>query len=173
MKPEIRIASNADELARAAAAEFINRAAEAVLANGLFSVALSGGSTPKSLYSLLANDASLRAQVPWELIHFFWGDERHVPPDHPDSNYRMTCEAMLSKVAVPAANIHRIKGEYADPHQPPMSTRKTCESFLRLRANCLDLISCCWGWGRTDTLLHSFPAQTRLANASNSFRKLG
>src|SRR5262245_63602050 len=116
MKYKIQIESNGDELARAGATEFVNQAVKAVQARGKFSVALSGGTTPKKLYSLLASDASLRAQVPWEHMHFFWGDERKVPPDHADSNYRMTREAMLANVPVRAANIHRVKGEYDDAH---------------------------------------------------------
>src|SRR5258707_926120 len=89
-------------------AEVVSSAEAAVRTKGSFTIVLSGGSTPKSLYALLADDASWRARVPWEKAHFFWGDERHVPPDHPDSNYRMSHEAMLSKVPIPAANIHRI-----------------------------------------------------------------
>jgi 6-phosphogluconolactonase len=76
-------------------------------------VALSGGSTPKNVYQLLAAPA-FRARVRWGDIHFFWGDERHVPPDHPDSNYRMAVEAMLSKVPVLPANIHRVRSELPD-----------------------------------------------------------
>ncbi|MGH7817065.1 MAG: 6-phosphogluconolactonase, partial [Candidatus Binatia bacterium] len=75
-------------------------------------VALSGGSTPKSLYRLLATP-KYRREVPWRGVHFFWGDERCVPPDHPDSNYRMAEELLLSKVKVSARNIHRMAGEKA------------------------------------------------------------
>ena len=73
-------------------------------------VCLSGGSTPRALYRLLA-DEPYRARLPWNAIHFYWGDERHVPPDHADSNYRMAREAMLDHVPVPAAHVHRIAGE--------------------------------------------------------------
>lgn len=132
MKTEIQIVSNADELARAAATEFVERAARAVQTRGIFSVALSGGTTPRSMYSLLAIETSLRAQVPWEHIHFFWGDERHVPPDHADSNYRMACEAMLARVPVPAANIHRIKSEYADARSAADEYEKGLREFFKL-----------------------------------------
>ena len=132
MKTDIQIVSNADELARAAATEFVNRAAMAVQARGLFSVALSGGTTPRSLFSLLASDASLRAQMPWERIHFFWGDERHVPPDHADSNYRMAREAMLAKVPVPAANIHRIKSEYTEAQSAADEYEEDLRDFFKL-----------------------------------------
>ena len=74
---------------------------------GRFSIALSGGSTPKRLYQLLAG-APYRDAVPWERVHWFWGDERFVPWDHPDSNYGMTRDAMLGHVPVPPGNIHGI-----------------------------------------------------------------
>src|SRR5215208_6046551 len=100
------------DLARAAAEHFVKRSIKAVAEKNSFTVALSGGSTPKALYQLLANPTEpFRDQVPWSGIHFFWSDERHVPPDHPESNYRMTHEAMLSRVPVSHNNIHRIHGE--------------------------------------------------------------
>jgi 6-phosphogluconolactonase len=82
------------------------------------------------LYALLADDASWRAQLPWEKMHFFWGDERHVPPDHPDSNYCMSYEAMLSKVPIPTANIHRIKGEYPSAEQAATEYEYTLREFF-------------------------------------------
>jgi len=116
VKCDIRILADAGELSRAAAEEFVRQAEEAVRTRGLFTVALSGGSTPKAMYRLLANEgeASFRGRVPWEKIHFFWGDERHVPPDHPDGNYRTAHEAMLSRVPIPPENLHRIKAEDSD-----------------------------------------------------------
>lgn len=105
----IEIFTNAEELARGAAEYFIARSGEAVTQKGFFTVALSGGSTPKALYQLLVD-----LDVPWDRTHFFWSDERHVPPDHPDSNYRMAHEAMLSRVPVPEGNIHRMHGENPD-----------------------------------------------------------
>ncbi len=99
--------ATAAELFQAAAAEFAKLAAEAVRARDRFTVALSGGSTPRGLYSLLAGSAT----IPWDKIFFFWSDERHVPPDDPESNYRMANEAMLAKVQVPAEHIFRIPAE--------------------------------------------------------------
>jgi 6-phosphogluconolactonase len=110
---DIRIVENPQALARTAAAGFLRCAMAAVQRNGRFSVALSGGSTPKALYSLLATDPALKRDLPWGKTHVFWGDERPVPPDHADSNFRMAHEALLSKVPVPAANVHRIAGELA------------------------------------------------------------
>jgi 6-phosphogluconolactonase len=133
-KPEIRIVANAEELNRAAAAEFAQRAKEAAQRKSLFTVTLSGGSTPKKFYSLLASEQALRAQLPWDQTHFFWGDERHVPPDHPESNYRMANEAMLARLPVPPANIHRIKSEYQDAKQAADEYEQQLRHFFQLRA---------------------------------------
>ncbi len=132
MQSNIQVAPNADALCRAAAAEVVSSAEAAVREKGVFTIVLSGGSTPKSLYALLADDASWRARVPWEKTYFFWGDERHVPPDHPDSNYRMAHEAMLSKVSIPAANVHRIKSEYADAEQAARGYEQDLRTFFQL-----------------------------------------
>lgn len=115
-KPEIRILADAEALTRAAAEEFVGRAEESVRDTGAFTVALSGGSTPKALFRLLAGelDGAFRRRVPWGSVQVFWGDERHVPPDHPDSNYRMTYDTLLSRVPIPPENIHRIQGEDPD-----------------------------------------------------------
>jgi 6-phosphogluconolactonase len=112
VKPELRVFSRPEDLFEAAAEEFIRSANAAVRDRGTFTVALSGGSTPKSLYSLLASKPA--GTVPWGEIRFFWGDERHVPPDHPDSNYRMANEAMLSLVGVRPQNVFRILAEKPD-----------------------------------------------------------
>jgi 6-phosphogluconolactonase len=112
MSRRIHVLPDAAVLAAAAAGEFTRAAASS---KGPFRVALSGGSTPKAFHALLA-DASgpYRARVPWDRVHFFWGDERCVPPDHPDSNYRMAMETLLSKVPVAPENIHRIPAELPD-----------------------------------------------------------
>jgi len=104
------VCADLDDLARRAAAEWVRTADEAIARAGRFAVALSGGNTPRALYAKLAGEV-LRSRIAWERWHFFWGDERSVPPDHADSNYRMAFEALLSRVPVPAANIHRIETE--------------------------------------------------------------
>jgi len=112
---DLRVFADGAELARAAAEEFTRRAGEAIDARERCAVALSGGSTPRRLFALLADPAQpLRDRIEWRSIHFFWGDERHVPPDHPESNFRMAREALLDAVPVPAQNIHRIRGEEPD-----------------------------------------------------------
>lgn len=115
VRGKIHVSADPGELTRTAAEEFVRRAAKAIESNGRFTVALSGGSTPKGLYTLLASEADpFRGQVPWGNIHFFWGDERHVPPDHPESNYRMVHDALLSQVPVPTDHVHRIPAENPD-----------------------------------------------------------
>src|SRR5262245_10323267 len=83
---------------------------EALAATRPFRVSLSGGSTPKTLYTLLASD-EFRKRFPWTRVSWYWGDERFVPYDHPESNYRMTREAMLAKVPVPPENIHPVPAD--------------------------------------------------------------
>lgn len=101
---KVEILATPKDLARAAAELFVER--------DVSTVALSGGSTPKLLYQLLADpNEPFREQVPWSRIQFFWSDERHVPPDHPESNYRMANEAMLAHVPVLKDNVHRIMSE--------------------------------------------------------------
>jgi 6-phosphogluconolactonase len=109
MSRRVHVLPDAAVLAAAAAGEFTRAAASS---KGPFRVALSGGSTPKAFHALLADaQGPYRARVPWDRVHFFWGDERCVPPDHPDSNYRMAVETLLSKVPVPPEHVHRILGE--------------------------------------------------------------
>jgi len=123
----IRIVVDTSELYRAAAEEFVRLAEEGVGRRGIFTVALAGGKTPQGLYSLLAEDASFRDRVRWEKVHFFFGDERHVPPDHPDNNYRMAYQALLSRIPAPAWNAHRMATELEDANQ----VAEYCETILR------------------------------------------
>ena len=109
---EVRVFPDATTLARAAADAFLHAARESISATGRFTVALSGGSTPKALLKLLADDHATDANLlPWDRVQIFFGDERHVPPDHPESNFRMANETLFSKIPIPAGNIHRIEGE--------------------------------------------------------------
>lgn len=107
---EIIICRDTAELARKTAEDFCEFTNQDYIFSDRSAVVLSGGSTPKSVYRLLATP-QYRRHVPWRYVHFFWGDERCVPPDHPDSNYRMAHELLLSKVKIPARNIHRMAGE--------------------------------------------------------------
>ena len=125
MNREVRFLPDPVALCRAAAVEFVRAAVSAVQAKGSFNVALSGGSTPTALYSILADDPALRSGVPWKQIHFFWGDERHVPPDDPQSNFRTANEKMLSKVPVDASQVSRIKAELQDAAQAASEYEQT------------------------------------------------
>ena len=131
--------SNPSELARSAAEHFIARTNEAIDRKGFATVALSGGSTPKSLYELLA-DESFRDRVQWSKIHFFWSDERHVPPDHPESNYRMAHEAMLSHINIPPNNIHRVQSENPDASAAASEYQQTIAQVTKQSLPELDLI---------------------------------
>lgn len=127
---EIRTLTTPQELFAAAAEEVVHAANEAVAQRGRFTIALAGGSTPKSLYNLVATNA--RTTLPWDRMFFFWGDERHVPPIDPESNYRMAEEAMLSKVPVPPGNVFRIKTENPEAAAAAEDYEKAIRKFFGL-----------------------------------------
>jgi len=131
---EVQILADAAAIAKRAAREFAAAAAAAVKDKGSFSVALSGGSTPKALYGMLAGDPDLRAQIPWDKMHLFFGDERHAPPGHPDSNFRMASEAMISKSPLKPEQVTRIKGEYPDTEQAAREYEQAIRSHFKLAA---------------------------------------
>jgi 6-phosphogluconolactonase len=108
--PNVQVFGDAAALADAGARHFARRAAEGVLGRGRFTVALSGGSTPRAMLSLLAAEP-YKTSVPWQSVYFFWGDERDVPPDHAESNYKMAHDALLARVPVPPGNVRRIRSE--------------------------------------------------------------
>jgi len=108
---ERRVVDAPSTLFEAAAAEFFLQAITAVGNKGVFTVALSGGATPRGLYTLLASDPTWRDRVPWERTHVFWGDDRHVGPDHPDSNFKMANDTLLGRIPLPESNVHRIRAE--------------------------------------------------------------
>lgn len=112
-KPEIVVCDGVEDLSVKAADAFVKTAATAVSEKDMFTVALSGGNTPLSLYRLLATDAYIK-RVDWKKVHFFWGDERCVAPGHPDSNFTSAYVALLARLVIPEGNIHRIRGEMGD-----------------------------------------------------------
>lgn len=134
MNREIRILPDGAAVAKRAAQEFVQAAAAALREKGSFDVALAGGSTPKALYSLLVSDAALRSQVPWDKIHLFFGDERHVGPGHPDSNFRMATEAMISKAQLNKEQVTRIKSEYPDAEEAAQEYEQALQSYFKLKA---------------------------------------
>lgn len=135
------LCQNPSDLARRAAEEFVRLANLYVTENGRFSVVLSGGSTPKSLYTLLATPEFCNS-IRWSQVYLFWGDERCVPPDHPDSNYRMAHEALISKVPIPKENIFRMKGERSPQDAADEYEQELIKYFNLTEATlpCFDLI---------------------------------
>ena len=127
-QPELRVFDTPPDLFRAVASEFATLASAAVQSNGRFCVALSGGSTPRNFYQLLASNAFLN--LPWDKTYFFFGDERNVPPDHSDSNYRMAKEALLWKV--PEPNVFRIHAEQ-DAEAAARDYEQTLRTFFKLQ----------------------------------------
>lgn len=113
--PGVRIFDSKNELIEAVASIFRQEADRAAQSDNNMFVALSGGETPRGVYYRLG-DEPYRSEIPWRRVHLFWGDERCVPADHPDSNYRMVSENLLSRIDIPPENIHRIRGE-ADPEE--------------------------------------------------------
>ncbi|HEX2619262.1 MAG TPA: 6-phosphogluconolactonase, partial [Phototrophicaceae bacterium] len=111
--PDIQIFPGAITLTRVATDHIITLANAAITERGRFTIALSGGSTPKPVYEQLAADAS---RIDWTKVHIFWSDERTVPPNHPDSNYHMAHQALLQHIEHECGNIHRMRGEI-DPAQ--------------------------------------------------------
>ena len=110
MNPNIKIFTDKLTLAYAIRDQFVNLSSSAAILGTRFNVALSGGNTPGLFLESLATNPYVRT-IPWECVHVYWGDERCVPPDHPDSNFGMTKRALLDHVEIPKKNIHRIRGE--------------------------------------------------------------
>lgn len=134
----VRIFKDLEGISQAAAVLFADLAAEAIAESGRFSVALSGGSTPRRLYELLAA-RPYRDQIQWQAVHFFWGDERCVPADDPRSNFRMAREALLDHVLAPAENIHPIQGDLP-PEQAAAQYETGLRKFFGDQPPVLDLI---------------------------------
>jgi 6-phosphogluconolactonase len=127
---EIRVLNDAAGLFQAAAGEIALLASRAVNAKGSFCVALSGGSTPKTLYALLAGNQG--PAMPWEQTCVFFSDERFVPPDHPDSNFRMANEALLSKVPLRPENVFRVPTEIGDAETAARQYEETLQNYFAL-----------------------------------------
>lgn len=124
MPNKVKVQSDVYKLARAAAEYFVTLSQEMIIEKGFFSVVLSGGSTPENLYALIATDTYL-PRVDWSKTYVFWGDERPVPPEDLDSNYRLASDTLLSNTQIPAENVFRIAGE-----TPPEEAANTYEERL-------------------------------------------
>jgi len=160
-KRELRVFPNLEELSDHAANLFVRNAQKAVKTESRFTVCLSGGSTPRRLYALLAQHP-VRDQVPWQQVHIFWGDERCVPLSSPDNHFAMTSELLLNKVPIPADNIHRMRGESPDPETAAKEYEAELSRFFRLGPSefpCFDLIFLGMGDdGHTASLYPGTPA---------------
>jgi 6-phosphogluconolactonase len=121
----VEIRSDVESLARTVAEWLRDWASDAVTQRGRFTIAMAGGSTPKSLYQLLAS-YEYRDALPWAQTIAFWGDERYVPQDHEDSNYRMTREALLDHVPIPESNVYPVP-----THLEPPDAASTYEAQIR------------------------------------------
>lgn len=150
---EIRVMATLVDLAAIGADLFLLYAQEAICRHGTFTVALAGGSTPRRLYRKLAESDHVRSM--WDKMHLFWGDERHVAPDHPDSNYRMACEALRINRTVPAAQVHRIPAEDSDPRRAALSYERSLCEFFHLGVG---------QWPRFDLMLLGLGADGHLAS---------
>lgn len=125
----LRVSSDLESLSHEAGEFFLNSAQNAVGAHGRFSVSLSGGSTPQKLYRLLATEP-FASQIPWAGVHFFWGDERYVPHDHPDSNYRMVKQSLLNHIPIPPVNVHPMPTGYTEFEDAARAYSEELERFF-------------------------------------------
>ena len=125
----LTVADDEVELASRAAERIAQLIAAAASAHGSAIVSLTGGATPRRLYSALADPRQpWRSRIPWPQVQLFWGDERHVPPDHSDSNYRMAKTTLLDHVPIPADHVHRMRGELPDAREAAADYERTLNS---------------------------------------------
>ncbi len=130
---DLCVCSDPKDLFGQAANLFAQCAEESIAARGRFTAALSGGSTPKGVHEILAG-TTYRTRIPWTQVHLFWGDERCVPPTHPDSNFRMAEETLISDISIPDQNIHRIRAEL-DPNEAAGLYEQTLQESFALNGN--------------------------------------
>lgn len=150
----VRLHGTPEELAEAAARAFVEEAAKTIDERGRFAVALAGGSTPKATYEILARDHA--GEVDWPNVHVFFGDERTVPPDNEDSNYRMARESLLG--LVPVGSVHRMRGELP-PDEAAASYEDELREFFGEAPPVLDLVMLGIGEdGHTASLFPGTPA---------------
>jgi 6-phosphogluconolactonase len=127
-KPRIQVLPDLEAMSHKAAEMFVRLSTTCVASRGKFSAAISGGSTPRKLYSLLGS-AEYSPQVDWQRVHFFWVDERCVPKEHEESNFMTAFDRLLSKISIPGENVHRIKGE-EDPDKAARNYEEEVRRFF-------------------------------------------
>ena len=130
MKPEIRCFPNLSDLSRAAAEYTCEIAEEAIKKRNIFTLVLSGGSTPRLLYEELARQP-ISKRIDWQKTHLFWGDERYLPKNHPESNFALAFQSLIAKVDVPLGNVHRILTESGSAKAAAEDYEKTLRHFFR------------------------------------------
>ncbi|MBI5379426.1 MAG: 6-phosphogluconolactonase [Nitrospirae bacterium] len=149
----LTVCRNLEDLGRQAAALVSRLIREAVERRGRATLALAVGTTPRALYRALARPPFVEA-IPWNLVHLFWGDERCVPPDHPESNYRMAHEDLISKVPIPPENIHRMRGEI-DPQTAAVDYERELRACFQVAAG---------EWPRFDAVILGIGADGHVAS---------
>ena len=159
-QPNVTVFPDGEAIARAVAVKFVELSKAAIAANGRFSVALAGGSTPKRTYEILATD-EFRGQVDWPNVHAFFGDERCVVPDHADSNFRMAIEALLKHVP---AQVYRMKGEGDAANHAAEYESELRSFFAGADWPRFDLVM--FGMGDDGHTLSLFPGTTALSETS-------
>jgi 6-phosphogluconolactonase len=132
LNSDVRIVTDGAAIAKRVAQLLLEIATKAVSQKGSFDLVLSGGSTPKTHYSLLVSDLALHSQLPWDKMHVFFGDERHVGPDDPQSNYHMAAEAMFSKAPLKPEQVFRMKGEYPEAEQAAKEYEQAIREHFKL-----------------------------------------
>ena len=159
MTPDVRVCADVADLSRRAAEAVVDRINQAVRDRGTCSVALAGGNTPRALYRLLA--APRPPVIPWAHVHVFWGDERYVPPEDPRSNFGMAKATLLDHVPCPAANVHRMPTEFADPDVAARDYERTLRSRFDGQWPAFDLVLL--GLGDDGHTASLFPGSLALA----------
>jgi 6-phosphogluconolactonase len=129
--PGVFVYANPAEVARGAARHFVDYAWESIARDGQFMVALSGGNTPREMFKLLASE-EFRGQVDWAKVHVFWGDERAVPPESPESNYGVARRELLIRVPIPEGNVHRMEAEKSNIGRAAHDYEEVLRKYLEL-----------------------------------------
>lgn len=142
MRFEIQVGKDLAEISRTAAEMIIHQATAMGSGSGPFTLALSGGSTPRLLHRRLSHESAAMSRVLWNKFHFFWGDERHVPPEDPQSNFRMARETLFASAPVPVLNIHRVPAEEPDAVIAAEKYERELISFFDLITGQLPRLDC-------------------------------
>ncbi len=160
---DIKVVKDLDEISRTAADMIVRQSNVTGSSAGPFTIALSGGSTPGKLHNRLGREPSVRSRLSWNNFHFFWGDERHVPPNHPQSNYRMACDTLFASAPLPAQNIHRVHAEEPDAATAAEKYERELRSFFNLATGQLPRLDCVLlGIGPDGHTASLFPATNAL-----------